>query len=251
VGSLSLSKIVDYIRAILDHHPAISLWLPTSACTNKLCYYRARYYSPSFGRFLQTDPVGQQDDLNLYMYVRNDPMNHIDPSGLACVPTLNNASPYCERATMYGALDGKLSAQTRFFAAASATTQALASVDLPLASYVGPSDTRSIFLSTVSRALERLNLRIASNIESRLLTGPTLDARVVHIEQTALQAALDTLANSSPEAYEIVIGEMNAFLNRSTEALQEASTIFRSDAAYGRVLDSVREKLGRDIDFAQ
>jgi hypothetical protein len=44
---------------------------------------------------------------------------------------------------------------------------------------------------------------------------------------------------------------MNAFLNRSTEALQEASTIFRSDAAYGRVLDSVREKLGRDIDFAQ
>ncbi len=31
-------------------------------------------YSPALGRFLQTDPVGTADDLNLYGYVKNNPI---------------------------------------------------------------------------------------------------------------------------------------------------------------------------------
>ncbi len=46
-----------------------------------LYYYKARFYSPALGRFLQTDPIGTADDLNLYAYVGNNPINFNDPSG--------------------------------------------------------------------------------------------------------------------------------------------------------------------------
>jgi RHS repeat-associated protein len=46
-----------------------------------LYFYRARYYAPEIGRFLQTDPIGYGDSMDLYQYCVNNPVGLTDPSG--------------------------------------------------------------------------------------------------------------------------------------------------------------------------
>lgn len=50
---------------------------------NGFYYMRARYYDLNVGRFISEDPIGfDGGDMNLMIYVQNNPINGIDPEGL-------------------------------------------------------------------------------------------------------------------------------------------------------------------------
>jgi RHS repeat-associated protein len=58
--------------------------LGVMAESNGFYYMRARYYDPVAGRFISEDPMGfDGGDVNLYVYVQNNPLLLVDPRGLA------------------------------------------------------------------------------------------------------------------------------------------------------------------------
>ncbi len=54
-----------------------------------LIYFGRRYYDPSLGKWLTQDPLGLKAGPNLYAYVLNNPLTHIDLYGLEAVSLLN------------------------------------------------------------------------------------------------------------------------------------------------------------------
>ncbi|MFP0193791.1 RHS repeat-associated core domain-containing protein [Pseudomonas sp. PHC1] len=61
--------------------------------------YGARYYAPWLGRWISADPAYDVDGLNLYAFVQNDPIGHVDVNGEAKVkwPTVADINAGVDR----------------------------------------------------------------------------------------------------------------------------------------------------------
>ena len=225
-----------------------------------LDYFGARYMSAAQGRFTSPDkPFADQhpedpQSWNLYGYVRNNPLAHVDTDGQACF-ALNSGSAFCGRATEYGQIDARVNGQTRFFAAASAVSQALANSDIGYGGFMSRtfapiSGSTQQFLGAVGQDLLQMNRSAAADIQSGKMSGPDLDSRMVHMEQSKVQGSLDSLKKSDPAAYKTLVAESNAGLN-PTDRMRQVGSVYPTDKAYLGVLDGVRKQLGRNIDFSK
>ncbi|MEO5926977.1 MAG: RHS repeat-associated core domain-containing protein [Bryobacteraceae bacterium] len=223
-----------------------------------LDFAEARMLSSAQGRFTSPDRAfadqhaGDPQSWNLYGYVRNNPLANIDLDGTACF-AVNQSSAFCSRAAEYAQIDASVKGQTRCFAAASAVSQALASSDIGYCGFISRlmpqiSGTTQQSVQAIGQDLLQMNHGIVADIRAGTLTGSDLDARLVNKEQSRVQGNLDKLKKSDPAAYLLLIAESNAGLN-PTDALR--SLAVGTDKAYLGVLDGVRTKLGRNIDFSK
>lgn len=215
-----------------------------------LYHYKARVYDPVLGRFLQTDPVGYEDDLNLYAYVYNDPLNGADPTGTICV---GQDSDYCDRSEHYDELDQIFSdapADTTYFGAVSDMTENLANMDLPGGDLIaGVSPEVGDYLNNLSQRIADFNDQQVARIESGEITetGRALDLRLVGDEQGFIQGELNQLQGSNPGLYGDVISTMNANANRNDFF---GGVIAMTDPNIARAANLARAEVGRPINFA-
>jgi len=87
IGLFSVSKRVVQLRSkAASYFHVTTLFQGREYDFDLALYnYRARYYDPRMGRFLQTDPLGYHDSMNLYQGMGMNPVNYMDPFGLATI----------------------------------------------------------------------------------------------------------------------------------------------------------------------
>ena len=128
-GVTTREKNTDQMDRLIDHAYAFTSRELDSE--TGLHFYRARFYSVSdnIGRFISEDPIGfAGEDVNLYRYVKNNPLGYIDSNGLLRDPrsifeeALNhplsssgtrnrgNAFQHCYASCMMDAENGSLAA---------------------------------------------------------------------------------------------------------------------------------------------
>lgn len=201
-------------------------------------------------RFLQTDPVGYQQNTNLYVYVGNDPLNATDPTGQICI---GQPSDYCDRSDQYAKYDEMFRsdpAGTSYFGAVSDMTANLANMDMPRgADIAGLTPEVDAALNDLSQGIMDFNEGQVARIESGAITetGPALDARLVADEQRFIQGELNSMQSSNPALYAGVIDTMNFNANR-TDFWGGVNAV--TDPNIAQAANLARAELGRPINFA-
>jgi RHS repeat-associated protein len=181
---------------------------------------RARSYSPELGRFIQRDPKGYIDELNLYAYGGNNPVIHIDTLGTEKTLADNNTTKVFDPSWLLTA--------PRTGASHSALKSSLIRV-----SYVNEAQNNaSYFLRQLSEGMDPESTKRAAyqarewlRIETRERLDPWARKLSEKIEKPKSLESLNA-KYATPEEFIKATGRTRASINTMSKIIGGASVIF-------------------------
>ncbi len=160
----------------------------------------------------------------------------------------------CARSMRYIELHRQYGDKTDYFGVAAISTASLAATYAPLVRRAYSSSTWD-FLAGMNRELEARVLAAASRAASGSGAGwfaPGLGAAgLIRAEQAEVQQRFDAFAEENPEAYALMLDEVNNTLNPTNALLISAINRNPFFKAYEAGLARIREENGGAIDYAQ
>jgi len=210
-------------------------------------YYKARYYDPSLRRFLKTDPLLFADQMNLYAYVGNDPVNHYDPSGMCTGSRLKNKDGTCPGGGLTTGISGLL-AERVSRATAGAPTIGPSNQAEGFPDPTGAQEREAAVYAQMGRATAVSGAAIAGELADQLLNDAPASALQGNPGEAAVLAAMAVLPGPGKGKVARVADQIADFIGPGAKAVRTGRgnlTITSADGLRRFRIDFSQKSAGR------